>query len=64
MTSRMEKTCYRALVSDPSYYLETGLDSIVWRECFYKPIELERAKIKDLTKSQMEAVVYYVTIHF
>ena len=51
----MEKACYRALVSDPSYYLETGLDSIVWRDCFYKPIESERAKIKDLTKSQLDA---------
>ena len=54
--SRMEKSCYKVLLSDPSYYLELGLDAIVWKECFYRPIEAERSRLKDLSKSKSDAV--------
>ncbi|KAK8822512.1 hypothetical protein WA577_005674 [Blastocystis sp. JDR] len=50
----MEKNCYLVLMSDPSYYLEKGIDSIFWKERFYKPIEIERSKLKEDPASQGE----------
>lgn len=59
LISRMEKTSFTILVNDPSFYLETKLDSDVWKDCFYKPIDIERAKIKDCVKAQKEPVVLW-----
>ena len=56
LTGRMEKNCYLVLMSDPSYYLEKGIDSIFWKERFYKPIEIERSKLKEDPASQGEHV--------
>ena len=52
----MEKYCYLLLISDPIYYIEKGVDSIFWKERFYKPIEIERSKLKDPSQSQNEDV--------
>lgn len=38
------------MFSDPSYYLENDIDSILWKNRFYRPIEMERNALSHLTK--------------
>lgn len=59
LMGRMEKNCYIVLMSDPSYYLEKGIDSIFWKERFYKPIEIERSKLKEDPTCHDEHVQIY-----
>ena len=52
----MEKTSFTILMTDPSFYLETKLDSDIWKDCFYRLIDMEKAKIKESIKAQKEPV--------
>lgn len=55
---RIETNCYQLLISDPSYYIENGIDNVLWRDRFYKPIEVERSKLKDKMLSINETVLF------
>lgn len=48
--SRIEKNCCMMMFSDPSYYLENEIDLILWKNRFYRPIEIERSALSHLSK--------------
>lgn len=48
--SRIEKNCCMLMFSDPSYYLENEIDLILWKNRFYRPIEIERSALSRLSK--------------
>lgn len=48
---RIESKCSAMMFSDPSYYLENGIDSILWKDRFYRPIEIERSSLSKKTSS-------------
>ena len=50
--TRIEINCYNLLLSDPSFYIKHDIDEILWKERFYKPIEVERSKMKEVPASQ------------
>ena len=46
----IEKHCCMLMFSDPSYYLENEIDLILWKNRFYRPIEIERSALSRLSK--------------
>ena len=53
---RIENKCSAMMFSDPSYYLENEIDSILWRDRFYRPIEIERSSLSKKTNPSSQDI--------